>query len=79
MLTESLYADFNNADRSGRLRLNCAGTARDLDQFGIRLSDGLRVRVHDDELEADAEVQFSPDERIWVAVIDWDAVRQIAR
>ena len=78
MATQTIYADFNNADPAGRLRLNCVGTVRDLGRLGVRLQDGLRLRVHDEELEADGEVSYSSDEQIWVAKIDWNAVRQFA-
>ena len=78
MATHSIYADFNNADPQGRLRLNCVGTVRDLGRLGVQLQDGLRLRVHDEELEADGEVSYSSDEQIWVAKIDWSAVRQFA-
>lgn len=78
MATQTIYADFNNADPVGRLRLNCVGTVRDLGRLGVRLQDGLRLRVHDEELEADGEVSYSSDEQIWVAKIDWNAIRQFA-
>jgi hypothetical protein len=77
MGTPTLYADFNNADSLGRLRLNCVGTVEDLSRQGIRLREGLHVLLHDEELEADGETQFSPEERIWVATINWEKVRQI--
>lgn len=79
MATQMIYADFNNADPAGRLRLNCVGTVRDLGRFGVRLQDGLRLHVHDEELEADGEVSYSSDEQIWVAKIDWNAVRVAVR
>lgn len=78
MATQSIYADFNNADQMGRLRLNCIGTVRDLGRLGLQLQNGLRVRVHDEELEAEAEIGYSSDEHIWVAKIDWDAIKQFA-
>jgi hypothetical protein len=70
-----VYADFHNADAGGRLRLNSIGTIRDLSRQGITLRQGLPLILHDEELEADAEVSFSPDEHLWVAAIDWDAIR----
>ena len=78
MPEQSLYADFNNADPVGRVRLNVVGTILDLSRLGLILRDGLRVRVHDEELEADGEVRYSTDEHIWVAEIDWAAVRPFA-
>ncbi len=70
-----VYADFHNADAEGRLRLNTIGTIRDLSRLNITLRDGLPLTLHDEELEADGDVCFSPGEHIWVAAIDWDAIR----
>lgn len=77
MAIPSLFADFTNADPQGRVRLNCAGTAEDLERLGIALKNGLRIVVHDEELEADGEVVYSDAERIWVAKIDWNALRSV--
>ena len=71
-----LYADFNNADPQGRLRLNVRGTLDDLARQKIRLEESMPVVVYDEELEADGAAQFSKEEQIWVAVIDWQLVRQ---
>lgn len=72
-------ADFMNADPQGRVRLNCVGTIEDLGSSGLRLTNGLRALVHDEELEADGEVMYSDEEHIWVAKIDWNAIRIISR
>ena len=79
MPVHAIFADFNNADAFGRVRLNTVGTVEDLGRLGLRLADGLRVTLHDDDLEADGEVVFSADECLWVATIDWKAVRHISR
>ena len=71
-----IYADFNNADSQGRLRLNVRGSLEDLERQSIRLEESLPVVVYDEELEADGSAQFSKEEQIWVAVIDWKLVRQ---
>jgi hypothetical protein len=72
----TIYADFHNADAQGRVRLNCVGTIRDLDQKQISLMEGLQLTLSDDDLEAEGDVHFAEDERLWVAVIDWNAIRQ---
>jgi hypothetical protein len=74
-----ISADFNNADANGRVRLNTVGTVEDLGRLGLRLANGLRVTLHDDDLEADGEVVFSAEEHIWVAKIDWSAIRHVSR
>jgi hypothetical protein len=79
MSVPTIFADFNNADEHGRLRMNCVGTTLDFARLGVRLQDGLRVVVSDhDELEADAELVYSTEEHIWVAKIDWNAIRRVA-
>ena len=78
MIAPSIFADFMNADPEGRVRLSCVGTIKDLARLGVRLVDGLRVTLTDEELEADAEVVYSTDEHIWVAKIDWNAIRRLA-
>lgn len=79
MAVPSIFADFTNADPQGRVRLTCVGTTEDLARLGVRLVNGLHITVHDEELETDGEVLFSADERIWVAKIDWDAMRHVSR
>ena len=36
----------------------------------------IAVHVTIDGLEVDGVVQYSEEERLWVAVIDWDAIRE---
>jgi len=69
-----LYADFNNTDAKGRLRLNCQGTLDDLAALGRDLKEGVEVTLTDGELRVDGTVVASKEEGIWVAVIDWDKV-----
>jgi hypothetical protein len=70
-----VFADFHNADAQGRLRLNCIGTVEDLAQQQIVLRDGLPLTCYSEELEVEGVVQYSTDENVWVAVIDWSAIR----
>jgi len=66
-----------NADPRGRVRLNCVGTVADLGTQGVELADGLPIKLTDGELEVDGTATFSADENVWVAVIDWTAVRDV--
>jgi hypothetical protein len=72
-----VFADFHNADVQGRLRLNCIGTIEDLAQQHIVLRDGLALILYSEELEVEGVVQYSMDENLWVAVIDWQAIRDV--
>ena len=74
MSKSTILADFQNADPRGRLRLNCAGTISDLAAQNIVLRNGLSLTLRDENLEADGTVCFSPEEDVWVAEIDWQAI-----
>lgn len=76
-LPPRVYADFHNADKKGRLRLICAGTADDLRQQKVSLKDGLVLRFYMEEVETTGTVRFSTDEDIWVAEIDWGAITSL--
>ena len=69
-----IFADFHNADRQGRLRLNCNGTTRDLTLQKIELKEGIPLKLYSEDLEVDGVVHFSTEEKIWVAAIDWNAI-----
>ena len=72
-----IFADFHNADEQGRLRLNCVGTIEDWSCQNIKLEDGQLLALYDEELEVDGMVQYSQEESLWVAVIDWKQIRQV--
>ena len=77
MSTVRIYADFHNADEQGRLRLNCVGTIEDLARYRVELRDGEKLVLYSEELEADGVVNYSANERLWVAAIDWQEIREL--
>jgi hypothetical protein len=67
-----IYADFNNADPLGHLRLNCRGTLDSLQRHNIRLQEGMVLLFTDEEeFECSGVVTYSAEENTWVAAIDW--------
>ena len=70
-----VYADFNNADALGRLRLNCQGTVDDLQSQGIQLSENMPLMLYMEDVECIGRVAYSSEENIWVAAIDWGGIR----
>jgi hypothetical protein len=72
-----VFADLHNADTRGRLRLNCVGTIEDLARQHIVLRDGVSLTLYSEELEVEGVVEYSTDEHLWVAVIDWHAIEDI--
>lgn len=71
-----IFADFHNADTAGQLRLNCIGTIEDLARQQIELRVGQLLTLYSEELEVDGIVQYSESEKLWVARIDWNQIRQ---
>lgn len=65
-----IFADFNNFDTQGRVRLNTNGTKEDLKKLELRLVNGMKLLLYDDGLQVEAVVEFSNEENIWVATID---------
>jgi hypothetical protein len=83
MIKPKVYADFQNADSHGRLRLNCVGTVEDLSEQQVELSEGLLLTLYSDdvddkgaldELLVEGVASYSKEEHCWVAAIDWDAI-----
>lgn len=70
---DKIFADFNNADGEGRLRLNCHGSISDIKRLGVELFEGKEILLTDEEgLKTKGIVHFSTEENIWVAKINWD-------
>lgn len=72
-----VFADFHNTDVKGRLRLSCVGTIEDLERHGIVLQEGQSLIIYSEELEVEGIVHYSEEEKLWTAVIDWDAIREV--
>jgi hypothetical protein len=77
MSLSRVFVDFHNADEQGRLRLNCIGTLEDLARQQTDLTNGQSLTLYSEDLEVDGVVQFSEDEKVWVATIDWNQIRQV--
>lgn len=72
-----VFADFHNADAKDRVRLNCTGTVEDLKRQGLVLQEGQSLIIYSEELEVDGVVHYSEEEKLWTAVIDWNAIREV--
>ncbi len=72
-----IFADFHNADEQGRLPLNCVGTIEDLSRQNIKLQNGKLLTLYSEELEVDGAMQYSEEESMRVALIDWKQIRQV--
>ena len=70
-----LFADFNNADQHGRVRLKTNGTFADIKKWNLKLKKGMQVLLDDnDSLTTVGQLKYSDEENIWVAEINWDTL-----
>jgi hypothetical protein len=70
-----IYADFNNVDAQGRVRLNCVGSMKDIDNLASDVRSGAKVLLYTPgELEVEALLEF---DAIWVAIPDWTTIRYL--
>lgn len=78
-----IYADLNKYDGS-RIVLTTVGTRRDLEKYGIILTNGLKLTFYMDDADAngnednlifDGIVQYDEVNQRWVAVIDLDNIK----
>lgn len=72
-----IFADFHNADAQGRLRLNCIGTIEDLARQQVELHQGEELTFYSEDLEVNGVVQYSEEEKVWTATINWDQIRPV--
>jgi hypothetical protein len=43
----------------------------------VELQDGKKLVLYSEELEADGVVNYSANEGLWVATIDWHQIREL--
>ncbi len=58
------------------MRLNCIGTIQDLARQRLELQNGQLLTLYSEDLEVDGVVQYSQEENLWVAAIDWERIGQ---
>jgi len=76
-----LYADFQNVDPEGRIRLNTAGTSEDLARQK-RIFSGQQAQLYTDDGDSEGGLtipgtqEVSEAEGIWIAVVDWSLLHR---
>lgn len=71
-----IFVDFHNSDAEGRLRLNCIGTIEDLSVQKVKLQNGKLLKLYSEDLEVDGIIEYSQSENLWVAIIDWNEIKE---
>jgi hypothetical protein len=79
-----IYVDLMKKDDQWRVQLTTVGTRRDLARLGIELEEGMLLHLYtddansvgvEDNLVFDGIARFDATANIWVAEIDWGALR----
>ena len=79
-----IYADFMKSDATNRLVLTCLGTQKDLEKYGVSLKDGLTLVFYNDDEDTEGKrddllvkgvVEYDSVNERWVAIIDWNAIK----
>ena len=72
-----VFAAFHNADVKGRVRLSCVDTTADIKRQGIVLREGQSLIIYSEELEVEGIAHYSEEEKLWTAIIEWNAIQEI--
>jgi hypothetical protein len=70
-----IYADFNNCEEDGKVRLNSRGSLDDLSQVKNKIRSSMLVWIYDEELEVETELQYSQKWKIWLGEPNWSTIR----
>lgn len=86
LVSPPVWADFNRFDQFDHIKLDCPGTVKALDHYGIALKEGLRLLLYDVDLDDDrliddlvaVAVVKAVDDGVWVADIEENAFRHVS-
>lgn len=72
-----IYADFNNATEDEKVRLNTVGSLADIRKMRAPPIEGMKVLLHDEELEVQARLTRAPDGENWLGIPDWSTRQEV--
>ena len=68
-----IYADFNNCDEHGAVRLNGVGSLIDVEKYRGILAEGIDVLLYmTDEFEVTGKLVI--DDGVWKGVTNWETI-----
>jgi hypothetical protein len=73
-----LYADFNSRTEDGKVIIKILGDPDHVKQVTQKLTNGMKVMLHDEELEVEARLEFDSRFDIWVGIPDWSTKHYFA-
>ena len=73
-----IYADANEADADGRFWLHIPGSRKDIERYGDRLQEGMRVLFNvQDEFEVEGTLELDELHGTWLGRPNYDTLRDL--
>ena len=70
-----IYADFNNCEENGKVRLNTNGSLGDLFRVKKQIHAGMPVWLYDEEFEVESKLEYDKKWKIWMGDPHWSTIR----
>lgn len=70
-----IYADFNNCEENGKVRLNTNGSLSDLFQVKNKIHPDMLVWLYDEEFEVETKLEYDRQWQLWLGEPNWSTIR----
>lgn len=70
-----IYADFNNCEENGNVRLNTNGSLNDLFRMKSKIHTGMFAWLYDEEFKVEAKLEYDGKWKIWLGEPNWSTIR----
>ena len=70
-----IYADFNNCEEDGKVRLNTNGSLNDLCKAKTRIRTGMWVWLYDEDFEVESKLEYHQKWQIWLGEPNWSTIQ----
>jgi hypothetical protein len=70
-----IYADINNCEENGKVRLNTHGSLSNLFKREKKIHTGMLVWLHDEEFEVESKLEYDQKWKIWLGEPNWSTIR----
>lgn len=70
-----IYADFNNSEKNGKVRLNTNGSLSDLFKVKHKIHRDMVVWLYDEEFEVETKLEYDEKWKVWLGEPDWSTLR----
>ena len=76
-MSQKMMASFYDINDDSTVSLKRVGTFEDINEYNIKLDNGLKLTLYDGELEVDGIVEWREEDDYWAIKIDPDEIRNV--